>query len=89
MAIPDYQACMLPLLRIAAGGGNHMLKEVLPTLADQFGLMEAERNELLPSGQENVFRNRVGWANTYSRSLGYSGLNVAGTSRSRNEVKLS
>jgi restriction system protein len=65
MAIPDYQACMLPLLQLAADGANHTLKEVLPTLADQFGLTEAERNELLPSGQENVFRNRVSWANTY------------------------
>jgi restriction system protein len=70
MAIPDYQACMLPLLRLAADGGNHMLKEVLPTLADQFGLTEAERNELLPSGQENVFRNRVSWANTYLKKAG-------------------
>ena len=70
MAIPDYEACMLPLLRLAAYDGNHMLKEVLPTLADQFGLTEAERNELLPSGQENVFRNRVSWANTYLKKAG-------------------
>jgi restriction system protein len=68
--IPDYQACMLPLLQLAADGANHTLKEVLPTLADQFGLTEAERNELLPSGQENVFRNRVSWANTYLKKAG-------------------
>jgi len=70
MAIPDYQACMLPLLRLAGDGANHTLKEVLPTLADQFGLTEAERNELLPSGQENLFRNRVSWANTYLKKAG-------------------
>ena len=70
MAIPDYQACMLPLLRLAADGADHTLKDVLPTLSDQFDLTEAERNQLLPSGQENLFRNRVSWANTYLKKAG-------------------
>jgi Mrr N-terminal domain len=61
---------MLPLLQLAADGADHTLKEVLKTLADQFGLTEAETNELLPSGQENVFRNRVSWANTYLKKAG-------------------
>jgi restriction system protein len=70
MAIPDYQACMLPLLQLAADGSEHTLKEVLPALADRFSLAEAERIELLPSGQQEVFRNRVSWANTYLKKAG-------------------
>src|SRR5215469_8847594 len=70
MAIPDFQACMLPLVRLAADGAEHMLKDVLPALSDGFGLTEAERNELLPSGQDKVFRNRVAWANTYLKKAG-------------------
>jgi restriction system protein len=34
-------------------------------LATQFGLTQEERKELLPSGVDRVFDNRVGWARTY------------------------
>jgi restriction system protein len=70
MAIPDYQARMLPLVQLAADGREHTLKEVLPALADRFKLTETERIELLPSGQQEVFRNRVSWANTYLKKAG-------------------
>lgn len=31
---------------------------------------QAERNELLPSGQQAIFNNRVGWANSYLKKAG-------------------
>ncbi len=65
MAIPDYQTCMLPFLRHLADGGEHTLRETEDSLAQHFGLTPAERGELLPSGQQGVFKNRVGWARTY------------------------
>src|SRR6202035_2748562 len=65
MSIPDYQTCMLHLLRLASDGAEHTLKDVVPALADIFQLTDAERTELLPSGQQAVFHNRVAWANTY------------------------
>jgi hypothetical protein len=65
MAIPDYQTCMLHLLRLASDGAEHTLKNAVPALADIFQLTDAERIELLPSGQQPVFHNRVAWANTY------------------------
>jgi restriction system protein len=55
---------------LAADGADHTPKDVLSTLSDQFGLTETERNQLLPSGQENLFRNRVSWANTYLKKAG-------------------
>ena len=70
MAIPDYQACMLPLLRHVADGAEHQLKEVVPTLAAQFKLTSDEINEFLPSGQQPVFINRIGWARTYLKKAG-------------------
>jgi restriction system protein len=39
-------------------------------LADQFGLTNQERKELLPSGRQPVFDNRVGWARTYLKKAG-------------------
>ena len=64
MAIPDFQTLMLPLLRRLADGKEHPNTEVLEALADEFNLSEDERKELLPSGQDFLFRNRVAWART-------------------------
>ena len=70
MAIPDYQAIMLPLLRFAGDGAEHSLREAIESLADEFKLSDEERRELLPSGQQEVFDNRVGWARTYMKKAG-------------------
>ncbi len=65
MAIPDYQSIMLPLLRFAADGNEHSLREAIEGLSEEFGLTGAEKNELLPSGQQPRFDNRVAWARSY------------------------
>jgi restriction system protein len=65
MAIPDYQTCMLHVLRLVSDGAEHTLEDAVPALADIFQLTDTERTELLPSGQQAVFHNRVAWANTY------------------------
>jgi restriction system protein len=70
MPIPDYQACMLPLLRYAADGADHQLKEAVAALEKEFHLTEEEKNEYLPSGQQTVFQNRIGWARTYMKKAG-------------------
>ncbi|WP_045840335.1 restriction endonuclease [Comamonas thiooxydans] len=70
MAIPDYQSCMLPFLSYLADGSEHSLRETEEALAEQFGLTPAERAELLPSGQQGVFKNRIGWARTYLKKAG-------------------
>jgi transposase len=70
MAIPDYQTLMLPLLRLASDRKEHQLRAVTETLADEFALSSEERNELLPSGSQFVFSNRVGWARTYLKQAG-------------------
>lgn len=70
MPIPDYQACMLPLLRFAADGNEHLLKEAVAALANEFRLTDAEKNEYLPSGQQTVIHNRIGWARTYMKKAG-------------------
>ena len=70
MAIPDYQTIMLPLLRFAGDQQEHSLREAIDQLAQDFGLTEEERKELLPSGLQEVFKNRVGWARTYMKKAG-------------------
>lgn len=65
MAIPDYQSIMLPFLKYMRDRKEHSLRETVDYLADDFNLTEEERKELLPSGLQAIFLNRVGWARTY------------------------
>ena len=64
MAIPDYQTWMLPLLEYASDGQEHSIGETIEALADHFQLTDAERKELMSSGQA-TFYNRAQWAKTY------------------------
>lgn len=70
MPIPDYQAAMLPLLRIGGDGLEHRFRDAVEHLAVEFNLTDLERSELLPSGTAPLFDNRVGWANTYLKQAG-------------------
>jgi restriction system protein len=70
MAIPDYQAIMLPLLQHTADGEIHTARELKETLADHFGITPEERQHMLPSGQQTTFHNRVAWAKTYLERAG-------------------
>jgi restriction system protein len=70
MGIPDYQSLMLPLLQFLADGKEHNLPEATLVLSDQFKLSPEERQQLLPSGQQTIIRNRIGWARTYMAKAG-------------------
>ena len=62
---------MRPFLDFIKDGQQHLMKSIVQGLADQFQLSNDEREQLLPSGQQAIFFNRVGWARTY---LKYAGL---------------
>lgn len=70
MTVPDYQSIMLPLLKMSADGREYSLREAIETLAQHFNLNEEERQEMLPSGRQATFDNRVGWARTYLKKAG-------------------
>lgn len=70
MAIPTYEECMLPLMKIAEDGKEHLFREAIDALINQFNLTEEERQELLPSGSAFVINNRIGWARTYLTKAG-------------------
>ena len=70
MTIPDYQSVMLPLLTFASDGRPHTFREAVEHLAQVFRLSAEERAELLPSGRQPLFTNRVGWASFYLKKAG-------------------
>lgn len=65
VSVPGFQDITLPLLKLAADGREHRLSDCVDQLADVFQLSAEDRQELLPSGRQTRFGNRVGWAKTY------------------------
>lgn len=65
--IPDYQSIMRPLLEVVNDKQEHSMSELIDDLAKVFLLTDEERNELLPSGRQSTFNNRVHWAKSYLR----------------------
>lgn len=62
--IPDYQTLMRPVLACAAAGETR-IGDAVEQLAEKLGLTPDERSQLLPSGKQTMFANRVHWAKTY------------------------
>ena len=62
MPIPDFQTLMLPLLEFVGDRDEHSFKQAIPYLANKFNLTEEEKRELLPSGKQAKFNNRVYWS---------------------------
>lgn len=61
---------MLPLLKFAGDDQEHTIREAIDHISDIFKLSEEDRKEVLPSGQQYVIDNRVGWARTYLKKAG-------------------
>ena len=67
--IPDYQTLMRPVLTCAATGETR-IGDVVEQLADKLNLTTEERAQLLPSGKQTRFANRVNWAKAYLAKAG-------------------
>ncbi len=67
MTVPDFQSFMLPLLEFAADGEEHIkVRDSMHSHATSI-LPNADRKEMLPSGRQTRFDNRVAWAIVYLR----------------------
>src|ERR1700678_2938921 len=69
MPVPDYQSLMLPVLMVSAVGETR-IGDAVDRLAEQLRLTPDERSQLLPSGKQTLFGNRVHWAKTYLTKAG-------------------
>jgi restriction system protein len=72
MTVPRFEEFMVPLLTVLADGREHLLAELKRSevLATDLKVSPADRAELLPSGRQTRFANRVGWAKTYLSKAG-------------------
>lgn len=68
--VPKFDEMMKPLLALLADGNVRMMGELVKELAGQFQMTEADLAEMLPSGTQPVFLNRVTWAKSYLKKAG-------------------
>lgn len=65
MAVPDFQSFFKPLLDFAADGKEHSMQEARDAIAKVMSLPEEDMKEMLSSGIQTKFDNRVAWAKSY------------------------
>lgn len=70
MLIPDFQTLMRPVLELHADGADHESAAVVAAMADHFELSADERAEMLPSGGQKLFNNRIAWSVTHMAQAG-------------------
>jgi restriction system protein len=70
MAIPDFQTIMLPFMELLSDQQTWTTRDLTDRLAVHFDLTESERHQLLPSGQQAIFTNRVAWAKSHLKNAG-------------------
>lgn len=66
MAVPDFQSLMRPLLEaLPQDGAEVTMKGIAPQIALGLSLSEDDLAEMLPSGRQTTFMNRLHWAKTF------------------------
>ena len=70
MAVPNYQEFMLPTLEVIVDGQEHKNSDVVQAVARILNLTDEDMQEMLPSGNQQTYYNRAGWARTYLKKAG-------------------
>ncbi len=65
MAVPDFQAFMLPVLQFLADGNPHTMADLRNNIPKRMGISDADQEELLPSGLRTRCEDRINWSVTY------------------------
>jgi len=73
MTVPTYDQFIEPLLRFLVQHPDGVLaKQAHDAAATLLGLTEEDRQQLLPSGTQRIYKNRVGWAHDRLKRAGLS-----------------
>jgi restriction system protein len=70
LPIPKYQEILHPFLQFLSDEKNRTISEITEYLSKKFQLTDREKNQLKPSGGQELFKNRVGWARFYLKKSG-------------------
>ena len=69
MPVPDFQSLMLPVLT-AVAAEQTASPDLRRKVSESLNLGETDLAEMLPSGRQTTFSNRVAWANVFLQRAG-------------------
>lgn len=70
MSVPRYFEMYKSFLRSLEDGNEHPYIDVKKQVILDFHLSDEDVSELLPSGRQSIFSNRIGWCRTYLKKAG-------------------
>lgn len=70
VAVPDFQTVMRPTLVGLEDGAPHSLQHIRTFVAEALTISEDDREQLLPSGKQTTYSNRIAWALTHMAKAG-------------------
>lgn len=69
-AMPNWEGFMIPTLKVMNDGAVRHLRDFQPLVADLVQLTDEQRKEMLPSGGQLKYQNRIGWAVSFLTNVG-------------------
>ena len=73
MSVPTYDKFIEPILRfLAAHPAGAPARDAHEAAAEELGVSSEDRQELLPSGTQPIYKNRAGWAHDRLKRAGLS-----------------
>lgn len=68
--MPNWEGFMIPTLHVLGDGVVRHWREFQPLVADQAALTDEQRQEMLPSGNQLKYENRIGWGVSFLTNVG-------------------
>jgi len=68
--MPTWEEFMTPTLEVLSDGAVRHWREFQPLVADRANLTDEQRHEVLPSGNQLKYLNRIGWAVSFLTNVG-------------------
>lgn len=69
-AMPNWEGFMIPTLKVMNDGSVRHWRDFQPLVADLVQLTDEQRKEMLPSGGQLKYQNRIGWAVSFLTNVG-------------------
>jgi restriction system protein len=69
-AMPNWEGFMIPTLKVMNDGAVRHWRDFQPLVADLVQLADEQRKEMLPSGGQLKYQNRIGWAVSFLTNVG-------------------
>lgn len=71
MPIPKFDELFNEVLEFISDEKQYKTRDIKEKLSKKLDLTDDERQQLLPSGQETIIKNRIGWSITSLKKAGY------------------